>query len=285
MLVFFNGRFIAESEARVSAFDRGYLYGDGLFDTVRIINGRPFLWDRHLDRLMHGAGLMLLNMPFGKGDLTVFAIQLIEENNLPDCVLRIHVSRSGGPRGYSPRKAKDITTLISLHPPPEPPPEEGLKIVMSTQYLPHLSSLCSIKTSSRMAHVLAAAEAEVAAADDSLLQNTDSQIVEATSSNLFWVEGDVVCTPPLECGCLPGITREFMLQLCPGLDLRTAERPLTLVQLAQASGVFLTNSVHGLRPVRALGSIRLPSSPAVAKLQDAYNKASLRGEWTFEGPQ
>ncbi len=282
MLVFLNGRFVAESEARISILDRSYLYGDGLFDTVRITDGRPFLWDRHLNRLMHGAGLMLLQMPYGKGDLTVFAIQLIEENDLTNGVLRIHVSRAGGPRGYSPRRSKEITTLMSLHPAPEPDRDTGLKLVMSTQHVAQGSALCAIKSSSRIAHVLAAAEAEISDADDALLTNMAGQLVSATSGNLFWVEDDLVCTTPLESGCLPGITRGFVLELCPGLDLCTAEKSITMARLSQCGGVFLTNSVHGLRPVSALGSIRLPPSPVVARLQDAYRKASHRREWAVE---
>jgi len=107
--------------------------------------------------------------------------------------------------------------------------------------------------------------------------------VSATAGNLFWIDGETVCTPPLESGCLPGITRQFVLEMCPRLELTVAEKDITAGQLAARDGVFITNSVRGVQSVRSLLNQRLQMSPLIAKLAAAYDAAQATG--ALEGPK
>src|SRR5438034_4703745 len=118
MLVFLNGQFVPEEKAVVSVFDRSFLYGDGLFETLRVYGGKPFCWPQHLDRLQRGAEFLNLRLPLAPEALRGFAAQLIEENHLPESLLRITLSRGVGPRGYSPKGADQPVLIMSLHPAP-----------------------------------------------------------------------------------------------------------------------------------------------------------------------
>src|SRR5438874_2265770 len=118
MRVFVNGQFVPEEEAVVSVLDRGFLYGDGLFEAVRIFNGQPFRWFQHLERLQRGAEFLGIKLPFSPDALRGFAEELILQNEMPDSLLRLTLSRGIGPRGYSPKGAEQPTIVMSLHPVP-----------------------------------------------------------------------------------------------------------------------------------------------------------------------
>src|ERR1043166_3508915 len=119
MLVFLNGQFVPEERALVSVFDRGFLYGDGLFETIRVSGGHLFCWAQHLERLRRGTEFLKLQLPFGPKLLQEFAKRLIEANQLPEALLRICLSRGVGPRGYSPKGANRPSIVMSLHPAPK----------------------------------------------------------------------------------------------------------------------------------------------------------------------
>src|SRR5437879_212281 len=127
MFVFLNGQFVPEEEAVVSVFDRGFLYGDGLFETLRVAGGKPFCWAQHLQRLQRGADFLKLRLPFGAEELRAAAARLVQENQMPESLLRINLSRGVGPRGYSPKGADQPVLVMSLHPAPaidlEHPPQ------------------------------------------------------------------------------------------------------------------------------------------------------------------
>src|SRR5215475_13951054 len=122
MVVFLNGEFVPEDRAVVSVFDRGFLYGDGLFETMRVFNGKPFRWRQHCERLQCGADFLGIRLPFTVEALRGFVGELIAKNNLPDALLRLTISRGIGARGYSPKGADKPTTTMSLHPPTEMDP-------------------------------------------------------------------------------------------------------------------------------------------------------------------
>lgn len=279
MRVFYNGRFIPEKKAMVPVTDRGWLYGDGLFDTMRLFEGKPFLWHPHIDRLLRGASLMLIRTNFTKADLATVVGHLMELNEFYDGVLRIQLSRAGNKRGYAPSNASGENLLVSLHPLPSTEtigPDE-FHLILSTQVIPSKSYFTRIKSTNRLPQVMAAAEAEAAEADDALLLNSEGQVVSATAGNLFWVENETVCTPPLDSGCLPGVTRQFLLEMCPKLDLQVTEKNVTSMELPSKNGVFITNSVHGVRIAKSLLNQRLQSSPVADKLAAAYDAALVTG--------
>ena len=272
MIVFLNGQFVPEEQALISVFDRAFLYGDGLFETLRIFNGRPFRWKQHLDRLQGGAQFLKIQVPFSAEALREFAAELVAKNQMPDSLLRLTLSRGVGLRGYSPKGADRPTLVMSLHPIPSCDPQElpGWKLVTSTFRLPADEPLAQFKTCNKLPQILARAEADVAGAQEALLLNTEGHVVEASSSNLFWIEGNTVCTPPLAAGILPGVTRAVVFEICRGLDLEVHECSAATEQLRQSQGLFLSLSSLGIVEGLEIDGHILNQSPLVQNFCSAY---------------
>jgi branched-chain amino acid aminotransferase len=274
MVVFINGEFVSEDRALLSAFDRGFLLGDGLFETVLVQQRVPFRWAQHAERLQRGAALLRLPLPMPVERLRSQVAELIRRNGLPDGVLRITVSRGPGPRGYSIAAAGPSTLVMALHPAPPPMPDTW-RVATSSIRLVAGDPLAGVKTCSKACQVAARTEAEARDADEALLLNTDGQVAEGAGSNLFWVEGGRICTPPLSAGILPGITRALVLELCTELSLPACESNGTLETLFHAEGVFFTLSTWGIIPASELEARPLPHSPLVDRLQAAYQTRLL----------
>jgi len=272
MLVFLNGRFLPESEAVVSVFDRGFLYGDGLFETLRVLNGVPFRWREHLARLDHGAETLKISLPFDAAKLHEFADHLIKANQMPDALLRLTLSRGVGARGYSPKGADRPSLVMSLHaaPPLQPNPVRQSRLMTSSMRLLANDPMAQFKTCNKLPHIVARAEAESVDADEAVLLNSDGFVAEGTSSNLFWLDDGTVFTPPLCAGVLPGITRSVVLELSQSLGLTSRETNLYPRQLCKADGVFLTLSSMGLVEATAHDGKPLKQSPLTHRLRLAY---------------
>ncbi len=274
MIVFLNGQFVPEAEAKVSVFDRSFLYGDGLFEAVRIYTGKSFRWPQHLERLHAGAKFLGIRIPFTDAELTTAAAELVARNGLAEATLRLNLSRGVGPRGYSPKGADSPTLVMTLHPAPAVSPENPTrwKLITSSFRIPAGDRLATFKTANKLAQVLSRAEAEERGADEALLLNTDGRFAEAASSNLFWIENGVLCTTPLAEGLLAGVTRAFVLELAGQLGLPTAERSCRLWQLQRAEGVFLTTSTLEIVPAIALDGSPLRESRLTRELHLAYRR-------------
>jgi branched-chain amino acid aminotransferase len=272
MTVFLNGRFVPESEAMVSVLDRGFLYGDGLFEAVRVANGRAFRWDAHLERLKRGADYVSLRLPCTEEALRDWVGELILRNELREGLLRVVLSRGVGPRGYSPRGATEPTLVMTVHPLPPQSADRAAawSLVTSRMRLPANEALAQFKTCNKLPQVLARAEADAAGADEALLLNTDGHIVESSSGNLFWVADQHVCTPPLASGILAGVTRSIILELCIELGIQTRQAPIAPVELAQTDGVFLSLSTMGVAEAVSLDGRDLSRSPLTEHLRLAY---------------
>jgi branched-chain amino acid aminotransferase len=275
MIVFLNGKFVSENEAVVSVFDRAFLYGDGLFETIRIHRGAPFRWGDHMRRLEQGAKLLNIRLPCAAPELRAQASELVRMNWMPEALLRITLSRGVGPRGYSPRGADSPTLVMSLHAAPdangEPIPE--WRAITASFRLPANERLAQFKTCNKLTQIMARAEAEAAGADEALLLNTDGNVVEAASSNLFWVGDATVCTPPLASGILAGVTRIVVLEICERIGLPTREANITPRELTAIEGVFLSMSSWGIVEVVSLDGQPLRRSPLVGRLREAYAEA------------
>jgi aminodeoxychorismate lyase len=271
VIVFLNGKFVSEEQATVSVFDRAFLYGDGLFETLRIVNGRPFRWWDHIERLRKGGDFLGIKIPFACKALEKHAAELIKHNGMPNALLRITVSRGVGPRGYSPKGADKPTLVMSLQAAPEKPAAPW-KLHIASQRLASGDAISRFKTANKLAQVLARAEADAAGADEALLLNTDGHVVEGASSNLFWIAGSTVCTPPLAEGILSGITRAVTIELCRKLSVPFEERTVTPEQLSRADGVFLTLSSRGVVEAAAIGESALAKSNIAKYLAQAYDK-------------
>jgi len=272
MMVFLNGELVPDEQAVVSVFDRCFLYGDGLFETMRVLNGKPFRWPQHVERLRRGAEFLKIRLPHSSDALRGQAEDLIAVNRMRDALLRITVSRGVGVRGYSPKGADQPVTVISLHPAP-PLADHSLtqwRLVTSSFHLPANEPLAQFKTCNKLAQVLARADADAAGADEALLMNTDGFIVEGASSNLFWIENGGVCTPPLASGILAGVTRLVVMELCGDLGLALRERNIKPEGLLQAQGVFLSLSSVGVAEAASLDTHPLLRSPLTSKLAGRY---------------
>jgi aminodeoxychorismate lyase len=270
MLVFLNDQFVPEDQASVSVFDRGFLYGDGLFEGVRIFHGKPFRWEQHLERFQRGAEFLKIVPPLSSEALRRFAEELVARNRMPDCLLRLVVSRGVGVRGYSPKGAARPTVVMSLHPVPPAVPLPQWRLVSAPIRLPADEPLSQFKTCNKLAQILARAQADAAGADEALLMNTEDRVVEASSSNLFWLAEQAVCTPPLAAGVLPGVTRAVVFELSRAMGLPVLETSLALQDLREAQGIFLSLSSIGLAEAVSLDGQAVASSPLVAELNRAY---------------
>jgi aminodeoxychorismate lyase len=274
MIVFLNGEFVPEEKAVVSVFDRSFQLGDGLFETMRMYRGKPFRWEDHWARLERGARLLRIKLPFAEKELHGHALRLIEENRMPESLLRIQLSRGVGKRGYSPKGANRPMMVMTLHPAPDdagkPPPE--WRVITAAPRLPANEPLAQFKTCNKLPQILAKAEADIADADEALLLNTNGEVVEGGSSNLFWVQGGAVCTPPLASGILAGVTRLVVLEICGKIGLPARETGVTPAQLLEVEGVFMSLSSRGVAEVVSLDGKSLRRSRMVKKIRAAYEE-------------
>ena len=278
MLVFLNGQFVPEERAVVSVFDRSFLYGDGLFETMRVFRGKPFRWEQHLERLQRGADYLKIKLPFTPDALRQFADELIAKNNLPDALLRLTLSRGIGVRGYSPKGAENPTLVMSLHPAPavdsKKPPR--WKLITSSHRLPANEPLAQFKTCNKLAQILARDEADAAGADEALLLNTDGVAVEGASSNLFWIEGDTVCTPPLASGILPGVTRAVVMEICEQLGFKIRQANIDVGKLRCTDGIFVSLSSFGVVEIISLQGTSIKISTILKQIRERYEEIFAR---------
>lgn len=277
--VWLNGTFVPADEARVSIFDRSFLYGDGLFETVRVYRNRPFLWAEHLARMHVGAALLKLRVPHGDAELTATATELLARNAQPESLLRLHLSRGVGRRGYSIRGADSPTLVLTQHPVTANDPAQPIRwrLVTSSFRLLAGDPLAAAKTANKLVQILAKAEAEERGADEALLLNSGGHIAEASGSNVFWFAGDTLCTAPLHTGLLAGVTRAFVLSLAARLGWKTEERAAPASSLASADGVFLTTSSLELVPATHLDDAPLRETPRTRQLHEAYQRFVAHG--------
>jgi branched-chain amino acid aminotransferase len=272
MIVFLNGQFVPEAQAFVPIFDRGFLYGDGLFETLRVANGNPFRWDDHAARLGRGAALLSLKPPFTAAELRWHAAELIQRNQMPDAVLRLQITRGVGPRGYSIRGANRPTVVMTLHPAPviDPANPPRWRLTTASRRLPPNDPLACVKTCNKLPYILARAEAEAAGADAALLLNTAGEIAEADCANVFWIEGDTVFTTPLSSGALAGVTRVVVRELCQSLGRVVVEKQVRPEAVRGADAVFLTLSSLGIVEGDCLDQVKLRRCPVVEALRGQY---------------
>ena len=274
MIVFLNGKFLPEADAVVPLNDRGFLLGDGLFETMRVANGKPFRCAQHLERLTRGADFLKIKLPFTPKEIQKFAGELIEQNTLSEAILRVTLTRGAGARGYSPKNSGPPPLAMTLHPLPPVNADEPVQwsLVTSSFRLPAGDALASFKTTSKILNVLARAEAEEQGADEALLLNANGEVAETAGGNIFWVCQDKICTVPTGRGGLPGITRAVVLEICQSLGLETNKRIIKPEQLRNAEGIFVTQSALGIVPVVAFDGVPVAPSPLVDQIAAAYHE-------------
>jgi branched-chain amino acid aminotransferase len=276
MMVFLNGEFVPEERAVVSVFDRGFRYGDGVFEAVLVSNRKLFLWEQHCARLRRSAEFIRLKVPFTNDALHDATTQLFSRNQHTEAMVRITVSRGVGARGYAPKGDEKPTLVITTHPLPAPE-DRAWKVIVSSLRIAAHDLVPQHKTANRLVNVLAAAEAQERGADDALLVNTEGHVTEGTSSNVFWTKDGLVHTPPAEDGLLPGVTRAVVFDLCRAIGMPVMETSADINALKKADGVFLTLTSRGVVEVAELDGELLSRSPLVATLAAEY-RARVRRE-------
>jgi branched-chain amino acid aminotransferase len=272
MVVFLNGHFVAESQAVVPVSDRGFMYGDGLFETMHVCNGKPFRMAQHLERMVRGADFLKIKLPFTPKELQNFAEELIEQNNMPESILRVTLTRGPGERGYSTKGADKPTVVMTLHPAPPLDPNQPSQwaMVTSSWRIPASDALSSFKSTSKLMNIAARMEAESKDADEALLINTNGEVAETAGGNLFWVYHDKICTTPTGRGVLPGITRAVVLEICQVLGLQTNKRVIKPEALRNSEGIFVTQSALGIVVINALDGEPVGQSALVEQIHRAY---------------
>ena len=226
-----NGRFVPEDRAAISIFDRGFLYGDGVFETMRVYGGRVFRALEHFDRLFEGLQALGIESPFSPEELRAVCRALIRYNNVSDGVARVYLTRDSivatvKARAFVPRELRAIVSGVRIDP-----------------------QLSRFKTANRLPYILAQHEAERAGVDDAVLLNADGHVVEFTASNLFVVKDGALFTPPLSDGALPGITRHAVLTLAVEQGIRVQEKSFGPEFLETADEVLATNSLMEIVPI------------------------------------
>jgi len=277
MIVFLNGKFVPEGRAAVSVLDRGFLYGDGLFEALLIKQGRPFGWAQHMERLADGIAFLKLTLPYAPRQLHRFALELVKRNRMADCILRLSLSRGVTARGYSPKSAVNPAIVMTLHPLPVADMKRLLRwrVITSTFRLPVNDPLTRFKTANKLPQVLARAEADSAGAQEAILLNTAGYVAEGSTSNVFWVEKNALCTTPLPSGALPGVSRRAILELCVKTNIPWREKKARPAALHQSLGAFLTMTSMGVVEIQSLDNRPLRCSPLVKELWGAYQAMLL----------
>lgn len=276
-MIYLNGEFLSEEKACISPADRGFLLGDGLFETMRAYSGNIFRLDAHLERLLAGADFLGIRVLVGKVALRQALYRTLEENGLSqrDASLRLTLTRGIGPRGLVPSPDARPTLLITASPLNAVALSPAKAVLASVRRNEH-SPLATLKTLNFLDNILARREAVAAEVEESLLLNTAGNLVEASAANFFAVFDGILRTPPLSDGALPGITRAVVMELAQNLDIPFLEASLTPKQLFGADEAFLTNSLIEIRSLVAVDGRKIGNGKAgelTLRLKATYQKA------------
>lgn len=263
MNVFIDGKFYSERDAKVSVFDHGLLYGDGIFEGIRIYNGRVFKLKEHIDRLFYSAKAILLNIPMSHAQIMKATVETCRKNKLRDGYIRLLVTRGVGTLGLNPNRCKRpsviiIADKIQLYPPAFY--QRGMEIITvpTTRNL-HSALNPAIKSLNYLNNILAKIEANNAGVEEAVMLNSEGFVAECTGDNLFIIKDGKLLTPPLSAGALYGITRQTVIELAEQMGMVVDEPNLTRYDLFNADECFLTGTGAEIVPVtkidgRVIGS-------------------------------
>lgn len=253
LLVWLNGELVPKSQAKVSVFDHGFLYGDGVFEGIRAYNGRVFMLDEHLDRLYESAKSIWLTIPMTKEEMKEAILKTLRANGLKDAYIRVVVSRGEGDLGLDPRKCSKpnvvvITDKIELF--PEEFYERGIEMVtVSVRRNSPQALNPNIKSLNYLNNILAKIEAINAGKPEGLMLTIDGYVAEGTGENIFIVKKGVILTPPAHMGILKGITRQVVINLACESGIPVREEVLTLHDVYTADECFITGTAAEIMPV------------------------------------
>lgn len=244
--IYIDGQFYPEPQAKVSVFDHGLLYGDGIFEGIRFYNGRVFKLTEHLERLWDSARAIMLTIPMTIAEMEAATLETIRKNNLKDGYIRLVVTRGKGNLGLSPDRCPKasviiIAATIQLYPPEAY--ERGMTVVTcATRRMAPGALSPAVKSLNYLNNIMAKIEANLAQADEGLMLNEEGYVAECTGDNIFIVKRGEIYTPPVYAGSLRGITWQAVLDIAAELGFKVTVQQLTRYDLYTADEFFLTGT-------------------------------------------
>lgn len=249
-IVYVDGEFLPESQAKISVLDHGFLYGDHVFEGIRVYNGRIFELDVHIDRLYESAKYLRIQIPLSEEELKKAVIETVRRNNLRDAYIRLIVTRGVGDLTLDPDSCPKPSIVIIVRP---MEPLYGGKcaraIIASTRRIPSTTLDPKVKSGNYLHNILAKIEAKLAGVDEALMLNQRGFIAEGTGDNIFIVKDGKLITPPPSADILLGITRKVVMEIAKGLGIPVEERDITVAELYNADEAFLTGTAAEVAPL------------------------------------
>ena len=279
MKVYINGKFYEKDDAKVSVFDHGFLYGDGIFEGIRLYSGNVFKLPKHIDRLFRSAKAICLDLPWSKQEIIDAVCGSCRVNGLTDGYIRLVVSRGKGALGLSPKSCSDpqliiIADQIQLY--PQELYDNGLKaITVPTRRNSQAALPPMIKSLNYLNNILAKIEAQNVGYQECLLLNNEGYVAECSGDNVFMAFEGKLITPPVSCGSLGGITRQTVVELAKKLGLELIEKPITRFDLWTCDECFLTGTAAKLIPLVELDGRKIGDGQVgemTKKLIAAFNE-------------
>lgn len=253
MKIFLDGQFYSKEDAKISVFDHGLLYGDGVFEGIRFYKGKVFRLEEHIDRLYDSARAICLKVPMEKAEMTEAVLETIRQNELQDGYVRLVITRGSGDLGLNPALCPKATVFviaskITLY--PEEMYKNGLMVITcATRRIPHGALSPMVKSLNYLNNVLAKIEAQQAGAGEGLMLNEQGYVAECTGDNIFIVKNGKVFTPPIHSGALAGITREVVISIAKEFGIPLTEPEMTRYDIFTADECFLTGTAAEVIPV------------------------------------
>ena len=277
MKVWINGELVDKSQASVSVYDHGLLYGDGVFEGIRVYNGKIFQCDAHIDRLFASAAAIRLKVPYTKEQIVEAMEQSVSANGIVDGYIRLVITRGVGTLGLNPFKCSSpvvfvIADQIAIYSPEMY--ENGLDVIIAkTRRISPEMFPPSVKSCNYLNNIMAKIEAIDAGVPEAIMLNAAGQVAEATGDNVFIVSDGVIITPPVEAGILDGITRRVTMKLAKELNIPLIERAIEVDELYNADECFLTGTAAEIIAVRKVNDRVIgegKAGPITLKLLEAF---------------
>lgn len=275
MYVFLNNKIVRESDAKVSVYDHGFLYGDGVYETMRSYDDTVFMLDGHMKRLRRSASLIRLKLPEGRF-IRGAVYKALEANRLSNAYIRITVSRGKGPIGLDPDLCGEPTLVViaeEFREYPEAYYKKGTRLIMAkTRRNPMEALNPEIKSLNFLNNILAKMEAKETDAQEAIMLNTDGFIAEGTVSNIFFVKDGMLCTPSLDAGILDGVTRKLVIGLAKTKGMKVKEGLFCTKDALKASEVFFTNTTSEIMPVSRIDDTEFRVGKITGALHKSYKE-------------
>jgi len=252
--IFLNGRFVAPDEARVSVFDHGFLYGDGVFEGIRAYDGRVFRLEEHVERLFRSARAIMLELPYTPEQVSEIVLETCRRNEIRSGYIRVVCSRGAGDLGIDPKNCHEAPTVVviadALTMYPRAMYENGMAVITTATRRNSPAALDpGIKSLNYLNNILAKIEVNRAGVGEGLMLNEEGYVAEATGDNIFLVQRGMLVTPPPYVGILEGITRSSVIEIAHQLGIPFAERVFTVLSVYSADECFLTGTGAEVVPV------------------------------------